>query len=455
MKQFGKKIAMKKREEGQHLEESNLNLEEDDFAPNFTEVNELTGTSKEDDFISCSSPTDLNQPTDMVNQASKSSKHVSGEAVDHDPESAEAGNSKLHQKRTLKQSKAVNATKKKKKFEISEDALDGLCQFHCSICQSTYTGWDEFCYHMRKRHEKTPKRADHEKYIYSVILHVCKMCPRKILCDCGFLDSHMKSKHQISLSEYRQQYKKIRKPEIQSKKDNENRNKEVLEAGELSIEKLGNMCRYTCPHCNIISSSFFSFARHGKTSKECSLEVQINEFFKYATKVVTHQCRFCSEFLACDISIIANHVRKHGMKTIKHYSEKTGCQLVGVTSRVDKATMHKLFKGAKTTTNVGNLCKYSCDKCGHIEKSWHHMKIHMKTSNHWATTGAGWSEYIVDTVLHQCEICQKQLPNDKSVVGYHLKRAHALSLSKYSTKCELKILKSGNKVLLKNWSMSA
>ncbi len=448
---------MEEKEEGQDLGESNLTLEEDDFNPNINEVNELTGTSNEGDFISCSTPTDENRPTDMVDPATDSdsnmlstsvsyedysSMHVSGKAVDHKG-CAKVENSKLLQRRAIKQSATINSQNLKNKIEFSEDALDGICQFHCLRCNRTYAGWDEFCCHMKKRHETTPERIDHRAFISKVVLHVCKLCSRKILCDCGFLDSHMKNKHQTSLSEYRQQYNEEWKPEVHSKKDKEIRNKVALEAGKLSMKKLGNMCEYTCPQCNIISNRFYSFAIHGKMSKKCPQEVQQNEFYKYATKVVTHQCRICSKLLACDLSMILNHVKNHGLTSIRHYSEKTGCELVGVRIRVDKETMLNLSKGAKSNSNVGNLCKFSCEKCGHSEKSWDHMKIHMRTSNHWATTGAGWSKYIVETVLHHCAICQKQLPNDKSVVVNHIKKAHALSLSSYASKCKLKILKGG------------
>ncbi len=104
----------------------------------------------------------------------------------------------------------------------------------------------------------------------------------------------------------------------------------------------------------------------------------------------------------------------HGIRTPKEYALKVGVVIV----QSEKETALKNAK--KTISDAGNFCTFACQKCSHTFKSWSATRYHLKTMNHWSTSGRQWHHYLTDTVVHECKICKKEVLNDKSTITSHV-----------------------------------
>ncbi len=306
------------------------------------------------------------------------------------------------------------------KANVSKTADTRGCWFSCSKCPITMTSWGGLRAHMKRSHNEFSLKADVHKYTTQATVHECYICSEKVLCDSAFLIEHMRL-HSIAIADYRHMYGCDVAWKCQQR--------ELLEKGRLSEDKIGDMCTYRCLQCKRIFSSFHVLANHGPNCKQGSLKIWIHDLSKYILQVVGHTCKICSTMLFCDLRIISLHMTSsHRIKTPKEYTLQVG----GVIVQSEKDTALKNAK--KTISDAGNFCTYACHKCGHTSKSWDTTLAHLKKKDHWSTSGRQWRHYITDTVVHECKICKKELLNDKFTITSHVKAAHQETFKSYADK---------------------
>ncbi len=201
-----------------------------------------------------------------------------------------------------------------KNADVSESASSGLCTLTCTVCSSKYSSWDEFKKHMKSKHNTTlVRKTDFEKYLTNAVVHVCRICSEKILCDSTHLGQHYHSKHKMGLSEYRKQFCCETYIEKREK---------ILINGALSTNIIGDLCTFQCQVCAQTFNGIRAIQIH---SKECCPNVQAKFWVDCITKVITHKCNICSKPMLCDQHIIMSHLRhSHGYKNLDEYAKKEG-----------------------------------------------------------------------------------------------------------------------------------
>ncbi len=125
----------------------------------------------------------------------------------------------------------------------SSNAATGLNTFHCTICQSVaYKNWDSFSKHMKIKHQQSLKMSNHQKFLKESFYHNCRICLQKVLSSSVFLSKHLKSRHNIKVSEYKKQFN--------CTDDQKTNYERVLQKGRLSKSFIGNLCTFQCHICN-------------------------------------------------------------------------------------------------------------------------------------------------------------------------------------------------------------
>ncbi len=212
----------------------------------------------------------------------------------------------------------------------------------------------------------------------------------------------------------------------------------MLESGMRSADRVGNLCTFRCPKCQNSYKSSASFKTHcTRTLKtRCPLEIDSQKWHEYLENVVSHKCKICSKLLLCDGETIKHHVKEcHRMKTVREYAEKTKCTMDNCRGLKETA-FADLSKSANVTTHVGNFCKFTCDKCGYISKSWLDMKNHL-TKHKDVPAKREWFKYISETTLHKCMVCKEKILNDRKFIAGHLRKNHKTTVPQYIDKYNL------------------
>ncbi len=205
------------------------------------------------------------------------------------------------------------------KANVSVSAATGLCTFSCPQCPSEFLSRNQFKKHMKKIHTTEVKMTNIEcfKYMSTVTIHVCKICSEKVFCETLFLNNHFKNKHNTSLASYRKKY------DCGSWKE---RLQTTIDRGNLSLQKVGNLCSFKCPKCENIFMGLQNLRMHQTRQKRCMPHIQARAWLECIQEVVSHKCKLCSKIILCDYQPIFNHISCcHGFKSIEEYAKKTSC----------------------------------------------------------------------------------------------------------------------------------
>ncbi len=307
---------------------------------------------------------------------------------------------------------------------LSETADCSKCVFQCYKCPCQYNSWSAFKKHMKVVHHEHISASSFQQFLIKATVHICKVCSKKILCDSDFLRFHIPG-HNLTVSQYRKLYN----CDFDWKKHNQ----EILKNAKCSPNYIGNLCKFRCLQCKRSFQSISALCTHASITRskntKCVKKIQLKHLHKYLKNVVTHKCKICNELVLCDKEFIKKHALYfHGLKSAKEYADKTGCSLE--IPMAEKATMN----GKKVDNSIGNFCRYTCHKCEHTSECWYLMQKHLKSTDHWSSSGKKWPQYISKTIVHECLICKKLLLNERTFMEEHLRNNHHLTLLKYTKK---------------------
>ncbi len=339
--------------------------------------------------------------------------------------------------RNIKTMRTVSPQHKSKL--VTNESLSGatttnFSTFKCSMCPLIYKSWGKFHKHMKSKHNHSVKMGEYQKFVQEAFSHTCRVCLKKILCCSEFLAKHFRCSHNMSLNKYKNQFNYHNSGTKECEK--------LLQNGSQSNLQIGSMCTFKCPECKKCYKSIQSFYCHSSLTKKqsCSFTSMSsrNSWYIYVDKVVTHKCQICSTLLLCDRNVLWRHaLHVHGIKTLEDYCKHTGCIL----KKTEKEKIQSLFqevpKGDRIEEKVGNFCRFTCHKCGHVSNCWRSMREHLNKNGHNLSKSKKWYDNISKTILHKCLICGKLILNDTQFLLDHMRYAHKLNVPIYIEKFKL------------------
>ncbi len=204
---------------------------------------------------------------------------------------------------------------------------------------------------------------------------------------------------------------------------------EILKHARVS-DTVDSLCRYQCPKCEVTYATRGSLCRHFKKTKHVTLsEICVND---YLIKITAYQCQICSQTVLCDKEVIRLHLlHKHSKMSLKEYCEQTNVKCTKK-KRICKGHMEEftalVSNNYDSSDSVGNLCRFSCTKCGFTCNSWPALTKHLTKNKHGPLLSV--EKYLTKTTFHTCYICKEVVLCDARLFWLHLSE-HKITLKQY------------------------
>ncbi len=274
-----------------------------------------------------------------------------------------------------------------------------LCQFKCIHCDKILSNFFSTRTHCVRHHGgKIISIEDVEKYIESVVSHVCLICSSKTLCDTAFIKRHVQA-HGYTVSQYVQKFK------LDTSKE---------PAGTIYSEKvIGNLCVYLCKNCDREFTCRDNFITH-QVNRECSFNAHSE-----MVKRVFHRCQLCGKSVQCEKRLLKGHFQNVHNIDLNEYCRKTRCTIDESSS---KHFSRVFLKSLLVSKKVDNLCIFKCDKCNKkfyaSNRYYEHIYMHHKklSPSLFPSFHSGYS--------YKCKSCDTLMLCDKRVISAHMRKVH-------------------------------
>ncbi len=366
---------------------------------------------------------------------------------------------------------------------ISNTRTSGMCTFKCSDCPNTYHGWGAFYRHMKLQHDKNIKMSENEMYLTKVFVYICKICSEKVLCDSAFIFLHLRRRHKIRMSAYREKFNL--KKETTS----------VLVANApVSETAAPGMCTFKCPECNSQHANYNRFSLHMRYQHETSVKMVESE--TYLSKVMVHVCKICSSRILSDSIFMSDHFNQKHKLTLQEYrlkyiEGKVSNDLVesreelvenvkyghnnisqiyynkvleaskrqeAIAQNIKKTYYSQANKGENNNVTArkfvsildkaplsenatAGLCLFKCLQCTFQNTTWMYFTQHMRKVHQKAVKMSEYEKFASKAFVHVCKVCSDKVLCDSVHFSKHF-RQHGLSIKeyrqKYFDKCKTK-----------------
>ncbi len=198
---------------------------------------------------------------------------------------------------------------------------------------------------------------------------------------------------------------------------------------------VSNLCEFQCPKCEKVYNDRQTFGRHLKEKRHFSKENDILN--NYLITVVGYRCLICSKIVLCDIIMIRCHIRHHHkISSLQQYpSAEANVPYFNSTSNremVKRELNSFCLKHAcekNITTQIGNMCTFSCKQCNYTTQSYAKLRLHITSRKHGPFLPS--FRYVSAVKFHKCHVCEELVLSDYSILAHHVVNKHKLTLTKY------------------------
>ncbi len=314
------------------------------------------------------------------------------------------------------------------------EKVENLCLYKCPTCKSVVKSRRLLGEHLRQTKHATTIRGGQGAnslniHLIKAVMHECKICHKKILCDKHIIKMHIRINHKIYFLD---DYSKMTSAHLKKLQDDFEASKNTIRSikYDYQSESVGNLCRYECKKCNKTFNSRKKLSSHlQKTNHAVKYEKNHDS---YIVKAVVHKCKICSREVWCESDIIADHLRLvHKIRSIADYIKMSGVKKTHSNQNTsDQLNLfcERNYSKYEISKLVKNLCFFECHKCDLSTFSWAKLRDHM-AAEHKSPTKIP-VDYATKIKLHKCHICHKLMLCDKVFITGHL-RMHKMDESTY------------------------
>ncbi len=97
-------------------------------------------------------------------------------------------------------------------------------------------------------------------------------------------------------------------------------------SGDPNRQPLRNLCRYSCASCDYVNVDWSTMKEHMEENQHWSESGQ--EWFRYITNTVLHQCKICKMRVASDKYVIGCHLEENHQCTLNDYAREHIMEIV-------------------------------------------------------------------------------------------------------------------------------
>ncbi len=84
--------------------------------------------------------------------------------------------------------------------------IGNYCSFTCAKCDHKSSKWCNMRRHLKSTHKLCCRQGDWHNFVSKAVMHKCHICREKILNDYEFISTHMRNRHHISYTNYKDTY---------------------------------------------------------------------------------------------------------------------------------------------------------------------------------------------------------------------------------------------------------
>ncbi len=230
-------------------------------------------------------------------------------------------------------------------------------------------------------------------------------------------------------------------------------------------EKAAHLCKFRCPHCQVVFNSWTSLHLHDKRKAHSGCPgirgrgVRV-KWEELAVEVVAHECRMCGQLVPCDKDKITLHLTHNhpGIKAkwYRDLVDSKGSQgspkefMEGQVARQARLKQIPLvppgtfadFTVTETSSpgdtdhvsfEVANLCTFKCEKCSQMFECFDGLGIH-RNKCVGANKGARYAcKSVVFARAHMCHICLRRILCDTVHIHQHVTYSHKMIMPEYTS----------------------
>ncbi len=330
--------------------------------------------------------------------------------------------------------------------EKTTNKVENLCIFKCR-CSFHAKSYFSLVAHSKKCKEFSGmvnlKTA--AEFVVEARYHCCRVCTRRVLCDKGLINCHIRSAHKYLNNEGYAQLAGKREQHNEREREKEaTRFADLLKKvpmitphkthitlpnslpKSMTTDIVENLCKYRCKEesCSFSASTWSAMGGHMKKNHGLPTSTY------HPTCLVEaryHKCRFCSRDILCDKNIISRHAHGyHHMSLEQYMAAGNGKPEKGVMVQINKKKYRRLFPKDTiphefVVAKVANACTFTCPHCGKKSVSSTGFSHHLLRS---CVKRTIISKNVTEARYHECRLCCRVMLCDYTIIKTHIQRSH-------------------------------
>ncbi len=317
--------------------------------------------------------------------------------------------------------------------------VENLCRYRCPTCEKTFNARNYFNFHLIKKcfdTSHTKRRESLDIYLTHAVMHNCKVCSKRLLCDKVMIRNHVNGHKIKSLQDYIQ----LTDAQLKAHREKINETQDIVRSSRIDSQSefVGNLCLYKCKKCDQTFECKENLKYHfRKTKHKVSSKINLDSC---RIRTTFHRCRKCLNLILCEAETFRRHLRNsHNIGSIDKYRELFGIPVQKATEKVvaqrkekySDNTWKDAIRHATNSDKVENLCKYECPTCDKVFMSRSHLADHLRRSRHAPANNERknlkcLNIYLTHAVMHECKICHKKILCDKHIIKMHIRINHKI-----------------------------
>ena len=291
------------------------------------------------------------------------------------------------------------------------------CSFSCQICFTVVKSKNILKWHLHNEHKMNEiYYTDHfSKEALVKVTHGCLICGEEILFDSLIMSKHLAGSHdKMTVAVY--------KSDFFNKYTTSNLNTKDIENDWIYKS------HYNCKICLNIIRGKDQFKKHLTTEHSTNFndyaETHGHGIFEehfHTCLVEDRQRKLCSKKVLWDGRSMTYHLGKHNLNPEEYHSRYV----------VDNN--EKIVETEKEDWT--NKCTFLCKICSKIFDIKSNLISHLKEDHDEAfSEGNSVMDFVVDYMLHTCQVCSDNILWEDQALKSHLKSKHSLKIEEYASK---------------------
>ncbi len=359
--------------------------------------------------------------------------------------------------------------------ELFSHELGDMCLFSCDKCSFMTSSWTIMANHNFNSVHGTGTRKFKNIYVKEAMYHRCILCKMIVYCDNACLFSHIFKSHHKKMSDYKLMFNTLEgngSSSLLNEVSNDYSTKKKIKIvasekyfkrydvdsekvpQEYLTDEIGNYCEFVCYKCKHKTDSWEDMLKHlndmhGKIAKPVTEAKWFEK--RFLSEARLHRCRLCSKAVYCDKTLIRHHLaNRHHITSVhvyqRHFRINNSIgnkQHDNPKELISRLTTYKRSDGFDSTytETLGHLY---CAECGYMSHAYEIMRGHLMSTKHGLPEGVEVHHLTIRAaILHECQVCFKKIPCDRSKPRNHMVKVHKFrgGLSEYWSSVKAKAKK--------------